>query len=468
VALFGGLTRFLDKYLFGYALGVAAGPSLEPFVQPLANDAWRANQVLPPEYALLAKGVAEEKIDHGWAVARAAEQGISGDAFDRLVTANLVGPGSAYAFQLWRRGLIDEAGFREALRDDGVRPKWIDRLVELRDVLLTPAELANAVVQGHRDIGPATVDATKQGLRAPDFQTMVDNTGLPPGPETLLDWLRRGVIDDAEFAQGVREGHTKTKYVEPFRETRWRLLAATEWAGLWLRGWVTEAQAKAGGALVGYDGPAMDLLYRNRGRPATTRQVHIGYARGGRLAGAANEEEAFRKAVAQSNIRTEYADVLWASRYTYPSAFVVRALAQEGTFDHPTTVRILVESGWNPTYAELAADSWTGGTAAAPSAKWLNRARTSMFTRTHTEYTTRQLTRDEALQGVTAAGVASAEANAVVDLWTRESDLIRTELTQAQIVKAFKKGYYDEVEALSELVERGLTDGDARIRLGIG
>jgi len=56
----------------------------------------------------------------------------------------------------------------------------------------------------------------------------------------------------------------------------------------------------------------------------------------------------------------------------------------------------------------------------------------------------------------------------VLELWRTEASLIRTELTQAQIVKAHKKGLYDRDEALAELVERGMTAEDAAIRLDEG
>jgi hypothetical protein len=53
-------------------------------------------------------------------------------------------------------------------------------------------------------------------------------------------------------------------------------------------------------------------------------------------------------------------------------------------------------------------------------------------------------------------------------MWQRERELIRTELTQAQIRKAFYKGVYTEAEAMAELIERGMTDDDARTLLQSG
>src|SRR5436309_486587 len=103
-----------------FGVGSAVGPLLRPPIQDLINEAWTLHPVRPPSATLLASGVAQGQVDPAWAKARAAESGISGDAFDKLVDIANVGPGSAYAFELWRRGIIGEAGFRRAIKRLGI------------------------------------------------------------------------------------------------------------------------------------------------------------------------------------------------------------------------------------------------------------------------------------------------------------------------------------------------------------
>jgi hypothetical protein len=105
---------------------------------------------------------------------------------------------------------------------------------------------------------------------------------------------------------------------------------------------------------------------------------------------------------------------------------------------------------------------------AAPGETYVNRARSSLFNRLRTEYVSRQLTRDEASSGLQAAGVPTVQRGPILTLWDAERSYVRTELTPAQIVKAFKKGEYDEAEALAELRERGMSAEDAGIRLRSG
>lgn len=461
MALFGGVTRFLDKYLFGYALGTAAGPSLQPFVQSLANAAWTQNQVMPPEYAVLADGVAREKVDAAWARDRAHEQGISDSAFAHLVDIARTAPPLGTAYQLWRRNLIDDGGFQDAVHDEGIPASWLSALRGLKRILLSPAELANAVVQGHRGFDAAAADAELQGVTLTDFQTMVDNTGLPPGPMDGLTMLRRGIISEAEFDQLVREGHTKVKYIAPLLALRDKIISGPEAAGLWLRGWLTEAEAKQRGALDGWAADEMELLYLNRGRPATTRQIHIGWARGGRLAGAADERAAFERGVRQSNIRTEYTDLLWAQRYTYPSAFVLRALVADGTFSQADGERILIESGWVPQYAQQAAAKWAGGAVAGVSSKWADRARSRLFTAAHDDYLDGNASDAEADALLASAGVAPGERQTVIQLWGIERARTRRDLTQAQILKLVKKGIWPREQGQAALEDLGMEPGDA-------
>jgi hypothetical protein len=276
-----------------------------------------------------------------------------------------------------------------------------------------------------------------------------------------LQLLRRGIVDEPTYREIVREGHTKTKYTDALLALRDRILTQTDAANLWLRGWITEAQAKAIGAENGYDAEAMDLIYKNRGRPATVRQAHIGFARGGRLPGAGNsEEETIRRSIEESNIRTEWFDLLYSQRFTYPSAFVVRALATDGTFDRAQTEQILLESGWRPDYAALAADNWSGAEA-GPSTKWADRARSRLFTSTHDEYLEFSIAEAQARANLASIGAPGPEQDAVVTLWNRERATDRRRFTANQLKTVYKKGNMPEPEALDYLDALGYSAEDA-------
>lgn len=445
----------------GTAVGGAVAGGITPVVQEAINEANAKFPIKPPSYFMLAEGAAKGRVDMGWATDWAEKQGISADAFARLVNMAKTGPGLAMAYQLWRRKLIDPAGFARAVAEETIDAGWLGVLEQLHDVLLSPAELANARQQEFIDDTRLHSEGELQGYTNERMDLLFKMAGLPPGPMEGLEMLRRGIIDEGTFAEIVAEGHTKTKYTQDLLELRQRILSAPEWAGLWLRGWATETEAKAGGALDGFDAEAMTNLYLNRGRPATVRQAHIGFARGGRLASAGNDErETLLRAVQESDIRTEWFDILWAQRYTYPSAFVIRALAQDGTFSPAQTEEILLESGWRPDLAKQAAEKW-GAQVGGTTATWANRAKTRLFTTTHNEYMAGRIDAATAEGLLADLGAAPAEVAAVMRLWNLEAPIQTRDLTQAQIIKLWKKGELTDAQALERLEYHGLSTDDA-------
>ena len=445
----------------GTAVGNATAGALTPAVQDLINQANSEHAVKPPSYFMLAEGVAKGRVDAGWARDRAREQGIGDDAFDRLAHIAQIGPGVAVAFELWRRDLIDDGAFGRAIGEEAIDAAWIAPLRGLKERLLSPAELANARQQEFIDDGRLHGEGHLQGYTAERMDLMFKMAGLPPGPMDGLTLLRRGLITESDYRALVAEGHTKTKYTDALLGLERHILSQTDAANLWLRGWITEAQAKSIGAQNGYDAEAMDLLYKNRGRPATVRQAHIGFARGGRLPGAGDDErETIRRSVEESNIRTEWFDILYAQRYTYPSAFVLRALATDGTFTQAQTQQILIESGWKPEWATAAAEKWSGG-GAGPSTKWADRAKSQLFSAAHSDYMDGNADESAARAMLTRIGATGAEQDSIIAIWEMERNRTRRDLTQAQILRLYKKAIWTQEQALAALDDLGMDVADA-------
>jgi hypothetical protein len=285
--------------------------------------------------------------------------------------------------------------------------------------------------------------------------------GLPPGVMELLDMWNRGVITETAVEHGIREGHTKTKWTSALKELRHHLLSPTDVAGLRLRGWIDKAEADRLGLLRGASSQTMEYLYLNRGRPATAHQIHVGFARGGRHPTIGNDEkETIRAAVAQSDIRPEWFDLLWAQRYTMPSAFVLRALTQDGTFTEGQAENVLLESGWRPDLAKAAATKWAGS-GAGPSTKWADRARGYIFTAAHGDYLDGNADEPDARAMLAAVGAVGAEQDSIISLWNLERARTRKDLTQAQILKLFRKNIWPQAQAHAALVDLGMDAGDA-------
>jgi len=459
-----------------FAFGVATAPVLHPAVRELENLAWAQYQSRPLDAGAAAAIVAEDVEQAPWGADEASQTGINHSRFNALLGEALNAPGIGELYELWRRGEITDADFAHGLRKAKLEPRWDVPLKALHDVLLSPADLANAVVQGHMEQGAATSEAGLQGVTADRFNVLVENTGLPPGPETLLAWKRRNIISDEEFQTGIKEGHTKVKYIPFYEAATQPLLSAATAVRLYLKGWYTKAQRDALGAEWGYSSQQMEDWFLSEGRPATVHQIHIGYARGAKLEGAANEEDAILTSVKQSDIRPEYGPILYAQRYTYPSAFVLRALVESGALTAQEGEQALLFSGWEPTFAAKVAASWAGTGTGTTADTHESKAQTQLWTTTHASYKAYEISAAAASQALAKAGVDAATIPNVLDIWNAERALIRERLSASDLRKAYRKQdenpatgqAWTRADVVSQLLLLGYTDADAEAYLNIG
>jgi hypothetical protein len=463
-----GITLPYQLFL-SFALGQGAAPAIEPFAQAITNEAWGLHAVRPPDAFVLAEGVAQGQVDPRWAADRAAEQGFDATRFGNMVNIANVGPGAGFAFELWRRGLIDQGGFATALKRLGLEDRWVGPLEGLHDTLLSSEELGMMQQQGFVDAARANEEGAKQGVTPERQQLRFEASGLPPGIETALAMLRREIIGTDEFARIVREGHTKTKYTDELLALQHQVLSAAEYATLHLKGHITEPEMNAGGKLTGYTPEQMNLLYLGRGRPATVHQIHVGYARGAQLPGASSERDAIATAVKQSDIRPEYTDLLFAGRATYPSLFQLTRLVSSGTISADTGAEWARKAGLADEVVTALHQEWSASSGGATADTHVAKAQTQLWTTTHRSYLADESSDADATAALRTAGVASGSIPAVLAIWQAERDLTRKQLTAAQVVKAYKKSVRNPAtgqpwtldEARTRLVQMGYSVADA-------
>jgi hypothetical protein len=443
----------------GYGIGGAMQEPIRPLLQELANETWATataagvGKPLGPELA--AEIVAEDVEKHAYGVQQAGEAGYTQAEFDAVLGAVLNAPGLGELFETWRRGLIDDAAFEHGLRKAKLEPRWDAPLKALKLRLLSSDELANAQQQEFISEARANEEAALQGVTAERQQIRFRLAGLPPGVETALQMLRRKIIDVATFRQIVAEGHTKTKYTDDLLALEQVVLGAQTYAGLHLRGWIDESAMVAGGELTGYTQAQMDLLYKEHGRPATGRQVFIGRRRGGEYDGPTTGiDPAFIAAIRQSNIRPEWTNLLWAQRFTYPSAFVLRGLTQAGDLTQAETERILLFEGWEPALAAKVSARWAGGV--GTEGKELTKAELL------TEFEGGYITESELRDHLTALGYSGP----ALDLEVHLGDARRIRGWRDKAITALGKRYVattmESAAADGYLVEIGVPDPDTR------
>jgi hypothetical protein len=262
----------------------------------------------------------------------------------------------------------------------------------------------------------------------------------------------------------------KTKWAHAFKRMRWHVLSAPEYAGLWLRGWITKQQAIRGGALTGATPEQMDLLYKNRGRPMAPVQAFTAWARkaphpvgeGIPDRPGTFDFQDFKRAIQQSDIRTEYVEPLWAIRYAYPSLFIVNRLVLAGAIQAATAKDWLQKQRMAPEVI-TALEAYWGSQGVGTAGPYVGRAQTQLWGTVHRTFVARETNVTQARGAMSSLGIPKADQDVILQLWQNERDLVRKQLTPAQLKKAFNKAARNEAtgqpwtldETLAALVAQG-------------
>jgi hypothetical protein len=419
--------------------------------------------------------------------AEATLTGIEGARFADLYGVTLNAPGTGELIAMLRRSDEVPVNFAHGLRKAKLEPQWDDALRNLAAQRLAATDIAYMVVRGvlpdegllglslptHADnlklppqhsLNPIT-EAARTGWDADRLAMMIARSGLAMAPIMAAQAYWRGILTRNDYELTIARGDLFPAYADPVLQVSRQIPTAGEAVQYQLRGFTDAAGRHALTQLHGMTDAHSDVLYDIAGRAPSDRQVYIGLARGAKWPSTyADVPEPFRSAIERSDIRPEFADIVYANRYSLPSAFVVRSLLTDGAIDQARGSTILQHEGWPPDLADLVAQHYAakaGGGGDAHVAK----AETQLWNTTHRSYVGEMIDNATATAAITAAGVAAAAAPQILTLWAHERSLIRKQLTPAQIKKAYRDGIFTQAQATTELLARGYDQADATVLL---
>lgn len=474
----------------GFGMGAALSPALRPITQSVANEAW----ALHPDRPLSADEAAEAVVRGVLSMDEAAKEALaSGFNAARFATMEALAgqpPGPQQVLELWNRGAIDEAQVDKALRQSRLRPEWVDPVKALRRYLPSVSDL---ITWGVREVfSPAQRAALNLDADfPPELASRLAELGYSqadarnawaahwqlPSRTEGAEMLFRGELTSSEYSELLRALDYAPRWRAPLEAIARAIPGLSDMVRFAVREVYDPARRQAlkldedyppaftsQAALHGLsEEHARDYWAGHWQLPSPTQMYRMLWRGEITLA----ELDAGLKAADYS---PAWRDKLRNIAYLVPGRVDLRRMLEHGIIDRAAVKAGYQRLGYTAADAEtltkFAEELAHKGPAAQTS--YIGRARTSLFGRVHTEYTGRQLTDAEAQAGLEAAGVPAAEIAPILELWRTESNLIRTELTQAQIVKANKKGLLERAEAIAELVERGMTERDATIRLDEG
>jgi len=511
----------LQTFLFGAAIGRAASDAITPVLEPVRQQAWEANKVKVLDPATAAEAVAKRFILESEGQDDAGREGVGTDRFGALLRLAQTYPGLGDAAKLSNRQILKPDEVKALLGHHGIPDFYTQPVIDLFNELLSVADVASAVQQGHLENAedPATGDRILPGIAAatafpdryqqapsPDgsppqnvplttvtsidpikeaehqgvdfarLQVHANLSGLPPGAaETLQMWNRNLVTEEAVDAS-LREGHLKTKWAQAYKRLRWAVLGASEYANAYVRDWVTKDEMYQGGALTGHTPDQMDLLYKNRGRPLAPVQAYTAWAREAPHPEIPGEPKRtgtfdytdFEQAIRRSDVQTWYAPVLWHDRWAYPPLFQLGRLAQAGALPEDRVRTILKYERYEQQDIDALVKFWYTPSATSTRSTPTSKAQTQLWTALHKSYVDSKTSASQATTTLAEAGVPAGQIPGVLAAWDAEKALVRRELTTKQILGApsTDPNYGTDAQKQIALQELGFSPDDILVLLG--
>ena len=384
--------------------------------------------------------------------------------------------------------------------------------------VLTPADLASAVVRNFMDRAAAEGEAAKNGIDPARLQTLIDLAGDAPGPSELATALRRGIIpetgagaDSVSFTQGIAEGRLADKWAPIIKALAVYWPTPTDALDALLEGQVDEATGKALYQRFGGDPDYFTLLFNTRGTAPTPMEA-IEMANRGLMPwdGEGPGVTSFHQAFLEGPWRNKWESIFRGFAVYIPPPRTVTTLLSHGVISDAqaqewfqktgmtpetakayvasavaaktTTHRQLTESnvqalyleqlltrtqaegmledlGYDPDTANYVLEAWDFARARS--------AYQSAVTRVGSFYTGRKIDRPSAIKALQSLDVPDAAVTHLMAGWDAERAMTVKELTAAEVVDAVYYEVKDQAWALEQLEKLGYTAHDAWVKLSV-
>lgn len=473
----------------------------------------------------LAEAVLRSYLDDAEAAAEARKQGVTRDRFGTLKL--LAGDGIApeQAAEALRRGIIkrtgkgpDSVSYEQAIAESRLHDKWGQVLASLTRAILSPQAAAEAVVRGFLDHKAGVSLAALSGVDAADFAVMVNLAGDAPSPTELSVALRRGIIpensgDPAKpgFVQGIQQGRLANKWTGMLKALAQEWPTPTDALEARLVGQVTTEESKQLYAKFGGDPEFWQLLFNTRGEAPTPLELGVLANRGAiPWEGLGPDRISFTQGFHEGRWRNKWEDAYRNLAKFRPPESTVTLFLAHGVISAEEAADEYAKLGMDAVTIKrymdeadlMAFSDYRGATVTAILQAYHEQLITrdqaltiltdlhvdrraaaillelqdiqrafeavqNALTRIRTLYANRKITLRTVKQALTDLGVPATSIDSIVKAWQIENSVSVRVLTEAQIADAFKLGFMNEAEALTELENLGYTPFDAWILLSL-
>lgn len=373
----------------------AVGLAKVPLTPETAAQAWARNLVSDGLVRLASRtaGLTNEDAD--------VLMGLAGEppSLEALITA-------------WRREIITEADVDRGIVQGPIRNEWIPVVKALQEQPLAPEEAASAVTQGHLTPEQGLAKARLSGVTPEDFETIVANSGLPPGIEFMAEARNRGLVTEEEWERVFKESRIKNVYLPLMAKMRTRIIPQE----------------------------TLRLLYRHKLYDRTKAiEVLMGHGFSETDAGVLLDLEAVRGQEATKDLtRAQILD-----------------LYRDDIVDRPTVEEMLRAIGFDDSEVQ-----WLVELEEVAKVRSLVNAAT---TRVRNGYVAGLIDAEVATALLDQIGVSPTRRDRLFTVWDLERQTVRAQLTTAQIQQALRKGFINDRTAYERLIGRGYAPEDANV-----
>lgn len=429
-------------------------------------------------------------------------QGYSSDLVDNLVEANKQYPDFSTALEMLRRGTIGQDAAELALTRQAVPFEYHNALLELKRVLLSPADLADMTVRGIKGRDEAAAIASLSGVDGADFDALVADTGEPLGLEQMLEAFRRGFIDQERLQHGIKQSRIRDEWIDVAEQLRYSPMSVADAVNAVVQNHLTMEQgnsiAEQNGLLPG----SFQTLYDTAGEPLSRTELEQLYNRG--LIDLATVEQGLR----ESRLKNKYVADATQLHVKIPPIFTVQRALTYGGIPHERAIELAVAEGYSHDDAEwlvtagmaerlntfktkviesvttayednlMSQDSVTSTITGlgftpeqadfilrAAEVRRVARAVSSAVSAIKNKYLAHHITANQASGLIDAMGVPAPQRDFLLALWSAESVAYTRQLTEAQVVKAHKLKLIDDNDAIARLGSMGYNEVDADLLL---
>lgn len=318
------------------ALSLIVSNTLFPIVSRIVEQAPN----LYPDVSVIATEAARRIGSRSDKDIRAARQGFQGNEFDAIVRSVLSALSTTEVYDLINRGLASVSQGERWLQDAAYADEIIPHLLELRKQLLSPADAALAVLRGNITHDEGLVIAEHNGISAADFETLIGNTGEPPGVMDMLTMYRRNFIDRAQLEKGIRESRVRNEWIPPILLSRFSPMSTADAIDALIQNHLPEAEARAITEQNGLEPSAFTPMKETAGEPLSKTEMLRLHRMG--KATTAEVEQALR----ESRLKDKYISHALELTTNIPPLFAIRQMLTAGAITDAEAATLLHEDGY--------------------------------------------------------------------------------------------------------------------------